>query len=194
MAPDLCLWLLTHLWLRCLLRPNPNPSFYLQAVFKVPQMRLSSLADLLQPLLQPMEPITFKYQIHLGGRSPTQPMVIDFDFDLTSFRPTQDKISTIIDKLGRDKEVEACEQAIQRAIRHINEHRRRRAFFLGYSHSPVDFVNAVIASQARDLRQARGASPAGRDFDVGRRSDTFREKWVQEAVVRYLQRRQASGH
>lgn len=48
-------------------------------------------------------------------------------------------------------QIEDHDGRISKSITKINEHRRRRAFFLGFSQSPVDFINAVIASQVRVL-------------------------------------------
>ena len=52
---------------------------------------------------------------------------------------------------GSVSELVACLQLDARVVaqaRMAREHMRRRAFFLGFSHSPVDFINALIASQA----------------------------------------------
>jgi hypothetical protein len=40
--------------------------------------------------------------------------------------------------------VEACDARIAASIKKIAEHARRRTFFLGFSHSPVDFINTIV--------------------------------------------------
>jgi SWI/SNF-related matrix-associated actin-dependent regulator of chromatin subfamily D len=64
---------------------------------------------------------------------------------------------------------------ITSSIRKINEHLRRRAFFLGFSHSPVDFINGLIASQSRDLKMVVGQ--VGRNAEKERRSDFYNQPW-----------------
>jgi SWI/SNF-related matrix-associated actin-dependent regulator of chromatin subfamily D len=84
---------------------------------------------------------------------------------------------------------EQLDQRIAGLIRAIKEHLRRRTFLLGFSSDPVGTFNAFIASQARELRIAEGAmGPRALT-----RTDVFHGKWVEDAVVRYLHRRVASG-
>ncbi len=45
--------------------------------------------------------------------------------------------------------------------------------------------------QARDLRMANGFT--GREFEVERRSEVFRQSWVQDAAMKYLQKRGGAG-
>jgi SWI/SNF-related matrix-associated actin-dependent regulator of chromatin subfamily D len=45
--------------------------------------------------------------------------------------------------------------------------------------------------QARDLRMGSGFG--GREFEVERRSEVFRQTWVQDAAMRYLQKRGSAG-
>lgn len=77
------------------------------------------------------------------------------------------------------------------AVRKVHEHKRRRAFFLGFSQSPVDFVNALVASQGRDLRIMKTEN--GTEYEAMRRSDLFRGKWVEDAVLRHLHNRLATS-
>ncbi len=80
---------------------------------------------------------------------------------------------------------------IMTAVRKLHEHKRRRAFFLGFSQSPVDFINALVASQGRDLRYMKGEQ--GVEYEAMRRSDLFKGKWVEDAVLRHLHKRLAAG-
>jgi len=80
---------------------------------------------------------------------------------------------------------------IMTAVRKLHEHKRRRAFFLGFSQSPADFINALVASQGRDLRYMKGEQ--GVEYEAMRRSDLFTGKWVEDAVLRHLHKRLAAG-
>lgn len=42
-------------------------------------------------------------------------------------------------------------------IKQINEHARRRAFLVGFSQSPAEFINGLIASQVRCTDVLRAA-------------------------------------
>ena len=71
----------------------------------------------------------------------------------------------------QDRELETYNARITGAIEKINEHRRRRAFFLGFSQSPVDFINSLVASQARDLRTASAEGRA--ECEALRKTEVF---------------------
>jgi SWI/SNF-related matrix-associated actin-dependent regulator of chromatin subfamily D len=84
-------------------------------------------------------------------------------------------MAAFLSSLEKHRDIDAQDQAIATAVRKINEHRRRRAFYLGFSHSPVDFINGVIASQTRDLKLANGET--GRSLEKERRSDFYTQAW-----------------
>jgi len=148
------------------------------------QLEISSLNTRLAALLKPMGPIELSYEVKLDGPSPSAPACYDIIVDLPL--KAQDKLTATLESISVDKEIDAQEQKIAALVYKLNEHKRRRNFFLGFSTSPVDFINAIIASQARDLRVMKGMT--GRDFELERRTDTFKDKWVEEAVVKYLMR------
>jgi SWI/SNF-related matrix-associated actin-dependent regulator of chromatin subfamily D len=84
-------------------------------------------------------------------------------------------LSALLANAEKNKEIDTCDEAICTAIRKIHEHRRRRAFFLGFSQSPVEFVNALIESQSKDLKLVAGE--ASRNAEKERRSDFFNQPW-----------------
>ena len=76
-------------------------------------------------------------------------------------------------------------QHVKTLIARIREHKRRRSFYLGFSHSPVDFVNSLVVSQSRHLQTM--AAGDLQDFEYERRSEFYTGEWVDDAVMRYLQ-------
>ena len=68
----------------------------------------------------------------------------------------------------------------------LNELKRRRAFLLGFATSPGDFINAIIASQARDLQVMQNGTVRARDLEL--RTEFYRQPWVDDAVMQYLAR------
>ncbi|GBG73211.1 hypothetical protein CBR_g12928 [Chara braunii] len=153
------------------------------------RVRFSSVARL-QLHLSPAPPILLEHTIRLGDRSPAGG---DACYDISVDAPSglMAEMADFMASMEKAKEIEECDEAIGNAIRKINDHRRRRAFFLGFSKSPVDFVNALVACQSRDLRVAAG--DAGRNAERERRSHFYNQPWVEDAVMRYLNRRLTSG-
>lgn len=133
----------------------------------------------------------------VGGPSPTSAECYDLKVDVARAlnapnRPTVSlHAQQLFEKAVKGPDVGAADEAIRQAIRRIEEHKRRRAFFLAFSTSPAEFVNRVIASQARDLEIVTG--PGVRAREAERRTEFYKQPWVEDAIMRYLQRATQAG-
>lgn len=174
---------------------NPNdPTFFncdpqLQKVFGEEKMKFTMVSQKISQHLAAPPPIQVEHQIKLSGNSPAGNACYDILVDIPF--PIQRELSMLLANTEKNKEIDACDEAICGAIRKIHEHRRRRAFFLGFSQSPVEFINAMIESQSRDLKLVSGE--ANRSAERERRADFFNQPWVEDAVIRYLTRKPANG-
>lgn len=174
---------------------NPNdPSFFncdppLQRVFGEERMKFTMVSQKISQHLFPPQPIHLEHKIKLSGNSPAGTACYDVLVDVPF--PIQRELSAILANAEKNKEIDSCDEAICAAIRKIHEHRRRRSFFLGFSQSPVEFINALIESQSKDLKLVAGE--ASRSAEKERRSDFFNQPWVEDAVIRYLNRNPAAG-
>ena len=70
------------------------------------------------------------------------------------------------------------------ALERVGEHRRRRTFLAAFAQDPVGFFTALVAAQSRDLRVAAGRE--GEAWEVLPPGEVFRERWVEDAVMRYM--------
>ncbi|KAL0397232.1 UNVERIFIED_CONTAM: SWI/SNF complex component SNF12 [Sesamum calycinum] len=55
----------------------------------------------------------------------------------------------------------------------------------------AEFINALIASQARDLKLA--SADASREVEKAHRAEFYNQPWIEDAVIRYLNRKPAVG-
>lgn len=158
---------------------NPNdPSFFncdpaLQKVFGEEKMKFTMVSQKISQHLTPPQPIHLEHKIKLSGNSPAGSVCYDVSVDVPF--PIQKELSALLANTEKHKEIDACDESICTAIRKIHEHRRRRAFFLGFSQSPVEFINALIESQSKDLKLVAGE--ASRSAEKERRSDFFNQPW-----------------
>ncbi|KAJ8553996.1 hypothetical protein K7X08_024674 [Anisodus acutangulus] len=161
----------------------------LRKVFGEEKLKFSHVSQKITPHLTAPQPIHLEHSIRLSGSSPVgstcYDVLVDVPFTL------QKEMSNFLSNLEKNKEIDAYDETISTAIKKIHEHQRRRAFFLGFSQSPADFVNALIASQARDLKLVSDDST--RDSEMERRSDFYNQTWTEDAVIHYLNRKHASG-
>ncbi|KAJ8750172.1 hypothetical protein K2173_014087 [Erythroxylum novogranatense] len=174
---------------------NPDdPTFFscdapLQKVFGEAKMKFTMVSQRISPHLFPPQPVLLEHKIKLSGNSPAGTACYDVVVDVPF--PIQRDLSALLANAEKSKEIDTCDEAICNAIRKIHEHRRRRAFFLGFSQSPVEFINALIESQSRDLKHVAGE--ASRSAEKERHADFFNQPWVEDAVIRYMNRKPAAG-
>ena len=158
---------------------SPNdPSFFtcdppLQKVFGEEKMKFAMVTQKISVHLTPPQPIHLEHKIKLSGNSPAgntcYDVLVDVPFQL------EKEMSAFLSNIERHKEIDACDELICASIKKIHEHRRRRAFFLGFSQSPAEFINALIASQSKDLKLVAG--DASRNAEKERRSDFYNQPW-----------------
>ncbi|PKI46518.1 hypothetical protein CRG98_033075 [Punica granatum] len=174
---------------------NPNdPTYFncdppLMRVFGEEKMKFTMVSQKISQHLSFPQPIHLEHKIKLSGTSPAGTACYDVLVDVPF--PIQRELSTLLANVEKNKEIDACDEAIYAAIRKIHEHRKRRAFFLGFSQSPAEFINALIESQNKDLKLVTGEG--SRNAEKERRSDFFGQPWVEDAVIRYLNRKPVTG-
>ncbi|PKI38078.1 hypothetical protein CRG98_041547 [Punica granatum] len=176
------------------LQSPSDPSFFicnppLQKLFGVEKMKFAMVPEMISQFLAPIQPIHLEHTIKLSGNSPAGTTCYDVLVDAPL--PLGREMSAYLANTERHKEIDACDELISSSIKKIQEHRRRRAFFLGFSQSPAEFINAMIASQSRDLKLAAG--DANHNADKEQRSEFYDQPWVEDAVIRYLNRKSAGN-
>ncbi|KAM1788665.1 hypothetical protein ACFX11_038921 [Malus domestica] len=174
---------------------NPNdPTFFvcdppLQKIFGEEKMKFSMVSQKISQHLTPPQPIHIEHKIKLSGNCPAGTTCYDILVDVPMI--LEKEMSAFLGSTERSKEIDACDELICASIKKIHEHRRRRAFFLGFSQSPAEFINTLIASQSKDLKLVAG--DASRNVEKERRSDFYNQPWVEDAVIRYLNRKSAGS-
>ncbi|KAK4710574.1 hypothetical protein R3W88_005087 [Solanum pinnatisectum] len=174
---------------------NPDdPSYFncdppLLKVFGEGKVKFNTVTQKITPHLSPPQPIHLEHRIKLSGNNPVGTACYDVLVDVPF--PIQRELNALLANTEKTKEIETCDEAICSAIRKIHEHRRRRAFFLGFSQSPVEFINALLESQSKDLKVVSGEP--SRNVEKERRSQFYSQPWVEDAVIRYLNRKPAAS-
>ncbi|RDX87699.1 SWI/SNF complex component SNF12-like protein, partial [Mucuna pruriens] len=178
---------------RKLQSPN-DPSFFmcdpsLQMVFGVEKMDFSMVSQKLSQHLSQPQSIRLEHNIKLSGYAPDASACYDIQVDVP-FPLEKDK-SAFLASLESQKEIEAYDEAICASLKKIQEHRRRRAFFLSFSQSPAEFIDTLIASHSKDLKLVAG--DASHNVEKELRSEFYNQPWVEDAVIRYLNRKTAGS-
>lgn len=173
--------ILAALWhyvrMRKLQIPGDTSSFMcdppLRKVFGEEKLKFSMVTQKITPHLTPPGHIHLEHRIKLSGGSPAGNTCCDVLVDVPLL--LEKEMSTFLTNLDNNKEIDACDEAISSALKKIHEHRRRRAFFLGFSQSPAEFINNLIASQARDLKLT--AADTSRDVEKEHQAEFYNQPW-----------------
>ncbi|KAF5732213.1 SWI/SNF complex component SNF12 [Tripterygium wilfordii] len=177
---------------RRLQNPNDPATFVcdppLQKVFGEDKIKFAMVSEKISHHLIPPQPIHLEHRIKLSGNCPAGTTCYDVLVDVPF--PSQKELSAFLSIMEGQKEINAYDELISQSIKKLNEHYRRRAFFLGFSHSPGDFINALIASQSKDLKLAAGE--ASHNTEKERCSEFYGQPWVEDAVLKYLNRKSAA--
>ncbi|VAH47202.1 unnamed protein product [Triticum turgidum subsp. durum] len=172
---------------------NPEKFKLSQPLMEVLGVEVDTRARVIAALWQhlaPPPPINLEHKIKLSGNGANSSACYDVLVDVPF--PLQKEMTAFLANTEKHKDIEACDEVISASIKKIHEHRRRRAFFLGFSQSPVEFINALIASQSKDLKLVAGE--ASRNIERERRADFYNQPWVEDAVIRYLNRKPPGGN
>lgn len=176
------------------LQDQSDPSMFhcdsgLLNVFGEDKVKFTTVSQRISQHLFPPQVIHLEHMVKLSGNSPVGSACYDVMVDVPF--PIQRELSSLVTNLEKNKEIDSCDESICGIIRKIHEHRKRRAFFVGFSQSPLEFVKALVESQNKDLKVLVGKS--GHIAERERKSDFFKQPWVEDAIVRYLNRKPAAA-
>lgn len=150
---------------------NCDPA--LQKVLGDEKIKFASISARLHNHLSPPQPIHLQHRIRVSGSMPAGNACYDVCVNIQT--PLLKEMNQFLTTVEKHRDIALYDDMITNTISKVNEHRRRRAYFLGFSHSPVDFINGLIASQSRDLKMT--VVQNGRNPEKERRSDFYNQPW-----------------
>lgn len=182
-------------WAQLGLPPPPQPA----------PLAFSHLASSVLQELRPVPPLSIPYTIRAGMPAPPPPgsapalvaaaasgrhpaVAFDCHLELPDAHSTLGSLALEWDSevLQLEAEIAKQETVAQHIVAQIAERRSRHAFLTGFATSPADFVNALVAGQARDLELVGGGEVRARAAE--QRAAFYQQPWVEDAVSAYLQR------
>lgn len=160
------------------LQNSNDPSFFtcdpgLRKVFGEEKVKFSTVSQKISQHLIPPQPINLQHRVRISGNCPTGTTCYDVVVDVPF--PIEKQMSAFLANLEKHKDIDSCDELITAAVKKIHEHYRRRAFFLGFSQSPAEFINTLISSQSKDLKIAAG--DASRLAEKERHSNFYSQSW-----------------
>jgi SWI/SNF-related matrix-associated actin-dependent regulator of chromatin subfamily D len=149
-------------------------------------VKFAQLAERLVAQLAPPAPFTIRLPLRAdAGPRGAGADVYDVTVDLPD--PRAAEMTALVARHAKDQAAAEYDARIAVQLAKIAEHRRRRAFLLGFAAAPAPFLNALNAAQARELEITAGGAVKAREAE--RRADFYRLPWTDDAIMHYLQRR-----
>jgi len=165
---------------------------YLRQIFMTDRIRFADIPGRLHPLLTPPDPIAIHHRISCDPNESTRNKTTCYDIEVEIDDPLKSLQNKFLLDTANQGEIQQQDKKILQNIDMIKDLRVARDFYLGFANNPQAFITDWIASQSKDLK---GMQDMSGNPDVERRSETFKEDWVNEAVMRYfynkLQQRRA---
>ena len=163
----------------------------LRGVFKMPQFEFAALDALLDATLMAPPPAVITYPLDPESPSPSKPQCMEIEVDIPDLRE-RTQLEGLLKKVDVSNRVQALDQRLAGLIEQVERKKKRRAFFLAFSHSPVDFIRSVLDSQQREL-EVMSTAMGGSYAQLVDKDEVFQQDWVHDSVCKYLQRRLATG-
>ncbi|KAI5651030.1 hypothetical protein M9H77_37035 [Catharanthus roseus] len=169
--------------------PGDTSSFMcdppLRKVFGEEKLKFVAVIQKITEHLTLLKPIHLEHKIKLSGNSPVgntcYDVLVDVPFAL------EEEMPRFLSTIEKNKEIEAFNGVISTANHELHEYCQRRDFFLAFSQSPAEFINAFLASQARDLKLL--GTDTNRDKEREHQSQFYDQPWIEDAVYKYLNRK-----
>ncbi|RWR87070.1 SWI/SNF complex component SNF12 [Cinnamomum micranthum f. kanehirae] len=157
----------------------------LRKVFGEDKMKFLLVLQKISPHLSLPRAIHYEHRIRLPGSNPAGNACYDFLVDVPLL--LQREMSAFFASTLGTKRL----MLVMRQFVLITSIVKSRHSFLGFSQSPVEFINALFASQNRDLKLAAGE---GQNGERERHSDFYKQPWVEDAVICCLNLKPAAGN
>lgn len=157
----------------------------LRKVFGEEKVKFTMVPQKLSQHLSAPQPVLLSHKIKLSGNCPAGTTCYDILTDVPF--QSEKEMTAFLGNIENEKEINVYNETISATISKIHGHFRRWSFFLGFSQSPAEFINILIASQSRDLKLSAGHPSHNTEKESG--SDLYNQTWAEDAVVHYLNRK-----
>lgn len=161
----------------------------LRAVVGQDRLPLSQLGEAVGRHLTPSAPLDMSYTIRLDGATPTVPDCYDIEIDVEAGPHSSAATSPaapLLLRLDQKLDFSASSTKVDALTKRVAEHSRRRTLLRGFGQEPAAFLNGVIATQGRDLRQLPGEGTSEQQLYAPTRDELFHGRWVEDACLKCM--------
>jgi len=159
-----------------------NCDVNLQQAFAVSKIAFSRISEALKAHLQVVDPVMIDYVVKVNTESHKLEHPIDIDIEVED--PDRAKMAALLNSITKNQEITVIDDEISTILQKLNSSKVKRDFLTQFSSNPAEFIKRWIASQSKDLSVIMGDHGLGTKDQ--RRSEFFRENWLQESVFHYL--------
>ncbi|CAG8549156.1 3361_t:CDS:10 [Ambispora gerdemannii] len=159
-----------------------NCDKHLEAIFNKDRIAFPELPELLNPLLDPVDPIEIEYTIRVDKSFHTSRFAYDVEVEVDDI--LRQRMINAIENTNHHREIQELDEKIMQCVQSINNSKTKRDFMMKFARSPAEFIQKWIASQSRDLEIILGETRA--NLEEQRQADFFKQPWTHDAAFHYM--------
>ena len=154
----------------------------------------AQIRDVMKGAVTPAEPVVVRHVIQVSGPSPSHPLCLDLHVEIPmTLEGGAGQLPEYMRQLkaALDRELVPIDSAMASALTRFAEHKRRHTLLTAFAADPSGTVRAIVQAQGRELRLA--ATKDADAVEVMAAGDVYKDRWVQDAVLKYLSRKQQAA-
>ncbi|CAM4599489.1 unnamed protein product [Lepidochelys kempii] len=132
-----------------------NCDKYFQQIFDCPRLKFSEIPQRLTNLLLPPDPIVINHIISVDPNDQKKTACYDIDVEVED--PLKGQMSSFLLSTANQQEITALDNKIHETIESINQLKIQRDFMLSFSKDPKGYIQDLLRSQSRDLKEVLNA-------------------------------------
>ena len=148
------------------------------------------MQKLIKKALGKPHPLILQHDIEVTGQDYSPITCLDLHLEVPlEFSGSKEFAPVVAASENLDKELEQLDNSLAACLHRFKEHKRRRTFLSAFSEDPVGCIREIVLAQGKELRVAAGKEHEA--IEVMRSADLYGDKWTQDAILKYINKKQA---
>jgi SWI/SNF-related matrix-associated actin-dependent regulator of chromatin subfamily D len=148
------------------------------------------MQELIKRALGKPRPLILQHDIVVTGNAYSHITCLDLHLEVPLEFAGAKELAPIVAAADQlDRELEQMDNALAACWHRFKEHKRRRTFLTAFSEDPVGCIREIVMTQGKELRIAAGKEYEA--IEVMRSADLYGDKWTQDAILKYISKKQA---
>jgi SWI/SNF-related matrix-associated actin-dependent regulator of chromatin subfamily D len=157
-----------------------------------PSYDAEQMQTIIKKALGKPQPLVLQHEIAVTGHTFSPITCVDLHLEVPLEFSGAKEFAPVVEAADKlDTELETLDNSLAACWVRFTEHKRRRTFLTAFSEDPVGCIREIVMAQGKELRIAAGKEYEA--IEVMKSGDLYGDKWTQDAILKYLNKRNAVG-